>query len=96
MVHKYSEDSLRFLIAFFSHKERCRQNATSHLGLNSQSCQGYFYKVPPLKQGRRWFLESGTAIERRRRSPSAEGTSGGRAREGVCPLSLGGLGGSPP
>ena len=50
MVHKYSEDSLRFLIAFFSHKERCRQNATSHLGLNSQSCQGYFYKVPPLNE----------------------------------------------
>ena len=30
-------------------------------------------------QGRRRLFESGTAIERRQRSPSAEGTSGGRA-----------------
>ena len=37
------------------------------------------------KQGRRQLLESGTAIERIRRTPSAEGTSGGRAREGVRP-----------
>ena len=33
-------------------------------------------------QGRRRLLESGTAIER---SPSAEGTSGGRAQEKVRP-----------
>ena len=46
-------------------------------------------------QGRRRLLESGTAIERRRRSPSAEDTSGGRARGGHVPLSLGGLGISP-
>ena len=36
-------------------------------------------------QGRRRLLESGTAIERRRRSRSAEGTSVERAREGVRP-----------
>ena len=34
-------------------------------------------------QGRRRFLKSGTAIERHRRSARAEGSSGGRAREGV-------------
>ena len=33
-------------------------------------------------QGRRRFLKSGTAIERHRRSARAEGSSGGRAREG--------------
>ena len=44
-------------------------------------------------QGRRRLFESGTAIERRRRQPSAEGTSGGRAREGVRPPSFGGGGG---
>ena len=43
-------------------------------------------------QGRRRFLESGTAIERRRRSPSVEGTSGGRAREGVSPPLVRGFG----
>ena len=32
--------------------------------------------------GCRRFLESGTAIESRRGSPSAKGMSGGRAREG--------------
>ena len=34
-------------------------------------------------QGRRRLFECGTAIERRPRSPSVEGTSGGRAGEGV-------------
>ena len=47
---------------------------------------------PSTFQGRRRLFESGTAIERRRRAPSAEGTSGGGgAREGYDPLSLGGL-----
>ena len=52
----------------------------------------------PSKQGRRRLFESGTAIERRRRSLSAECTSGGggRAREGVSSLSLGGFWGPPP
>ena len=44
-------------------------------------------------QGRRWLFESGTAIERRRRSPSAKGMSGGRAREGVRPPLVRGGGG---
>ena len=45
-------------------------------------------------QGCRRLFESGTAIQRHRRSPSAEGTSGGRAREGVRPpLFRGGGGG---
>ena len=47
-------------------------------------------------QGRRRLLESGTAIERFRLSPSAEGTSGGRAREGVRPPLVKGVWGSPP
>ena len=47
-------------------------------------------------QGRRRFLESGTAIERRRISPSAEGTSGGRAREGVRPPLVRGVWGISP
>ena len=38
------------------------------------------------KQGRRRVLKSGTAIERHRRSARAEGSSGGRAREGESPL----------
>ena len=46
-------------------------------------------------QGRRRLLESGTAIERRRRSPSAEGTSGGEHERGYDPFSLGGLGDLP-
>ena len=33
-------------------------------------------------QGRRRYLKNDTAIERRRRSARAEGSSGGRAREG--------------
>ena len=49
-----------------------------------------------IMQGRRRLFKSGTAIKRRRRSPSAEDMSGGRAREGVWPLWLGGFGGSPP
>ena len=36
----------------------------------------------PFKQGRRRLFESGTAIERRRRSPSAECTSGGEHERG--------------
>ena len=58
----------------------------------------FTYHAPPwplrslIILGRRRFYESGTAIERRRRSPSAEGTSEKRAREGVRPLSLGGGG----
>ena len=40
-----------------------------------------------IAQGRRRFLKSGTAIERRRRSARAEGSSGRRAREGSYPLS---------
>ena len=46
-----------------------------------------------MLQGRRRLLESGTAIGRRRRSPSAEGTSGGRAREGIRLPLVGGGGG---
>ena len=47
-------------------------------------------------QGRRRLLKVVcTAIERLRRSPSGEGTSGGRARGGYVPLSLGGLGDLP-
>ena len=44
-----------------------------------------FGSVTKKIQGRRRLLESGTAIERFRRSPSAKGTSGGSAREGVRP-----------
>ena len=40
-------------------------------------------------QGRRRHFESGTALERRRRSTSAEGTSGGEHERGYVPLSLG-------
>ena len=47
-------------------------------------------------KGRRCFLKSGTAIERRRRSARAEGSSGGRAREGVIPLFLRGVWGISP
>ena len=36
-------------------------------------------------QGRRRLLKSGTAIERHGRSARAEGSSGGRAQEGVTP-----------
>ena len=36
-----------------------------------------------LRQGRRRLLESGTAIERRRRLPCAEGTSGGEHERGT-------------
>ena len=39
-------------------------------------------------QGRRRLLESGTAIKRRRRSPSVEGTCGGELERGYVPLSL--------
>ena len=44
--------------------------------------RGYFSVVG---QGRRRFLKSGTAIERRRRSAKAKGPSRGRAREGNYP-----------
>ena len=47
-------------------------------------------------QGRRRLLESGTAIERRRCSPSAEGMSGGEHERGYGPLWFGGFGGCPP
>ena len=43
---------------------------------------------PPKAQGRRRLFESGTAIERRRRSSNVEGMSGGgggEARDGVRP-----------
>ena len=41
-------------------------------------------------QGRRRLLKSGPAMKRRRRFTSAEGTSGGRAREGgIPPLVMG-------
>ena len=42
---------------------------------------------PPNQQGRRRVLKSGTAIERHRCSPSAEGTSGGEHERGFDPLS---------
>ena len=49
-----------------------------------------------LLQGRRRVLESGTAIERHRRSARAEGTSRGRAREGdFSPVRKGGSGDLP-
>ena len=41
-----------------------------------------------ISQGRRRFLESGTASERHRRSARAEGPSRGRAREGEFPPPL--------
>ena len=47
-------------------------------------------------QGRRRLFESGTAIERRRPSPSVKGTSGGRAREGVRPPLVRGVWGISP
>ena len=47
-------------------------------------------------QGRHRLFESGTAIERRRRPPSAEGTSGGRTQEVIrSPLVRGVWGISP-
>ena len=49
-----------------------------------------------LKQGRRRFLKSGTAIERHRRSARAEGSSRGRAREGVIPPLVRGVRGISP
>ena len=60
--------------------------------------QESIHQVPNLTQdtqGRRRLLESGTAFERRRRSPSAEGTCGGEHERGYNPLSLGGLGDLP-
>ena len=50
-------------------------------------CQNVFV----INQGRRRFLKSGTAIERLRRSARAEGSSQGRAREGVIPLFVRGV-----
>ena len=47
-------------------------------------------------QGRRRFLKSGTAIERHRRCARAEGSSGGRAREGVIPPLVRGVQGTSP
>ena len=47
-------------------------------------------------QGCLRILKSDTAIERHRRSPSAEGTSRGRAREGDESPSRKGGGGYPP
>ena len=47
-------------------------------------------------QGRRRFLKSGTAIECRRRSARAEGSCGGRAREGVIPPLVRGVRGISP
>ena len=44
-----------------------------------------------MQQGCRRLFESGTAIERRRCSPSAEGTSGGEQERGYVPHSLGGF-----
>ena len=51
-----------------------------------------------MVQGRRRVLKSGTAIERHRCSPSAEGTSGGeheRGSKGLTPSPKGGLGDLP-
>ena len=48
-----------------------------------------------MLQGRRRLFESGTAIQRRRCSPSVKGTSGGEHERGLDPLSLGGLGDLP-
>ena len=47
-------------------------------------------------QGRRRFLKSGTAIERRMPCARAEGPRRGRPREGDFPPSRKGVGGSPP
>ena len=49
-----------------------------------------------FRQSRRRFLKSGTAIERHRRSVRAEGSSGGRAREGVKPPLVRRVRGIPP
>ena len=49
-----------------------------------------------IRQGRRRFLKSGTAIERHRRSARAEGSSRGRAREGVKPPFVRGVRGISP
>ena len=49
-----------------------------------------------MLQGRRRYLKSGTAIERHRRSAMAEGSSGGRAREGVIPPLVRGVRGISP
>ena len=47
-------------------------------------------------QGRRRILKSGTAIERHKSSARAEGSSGGRAREGFIPPLVRGVGGNSP
>ena len=47
-------------------------------------------------QGRRRLLKSGTAIERHRHSARAEGSSGGRAREGEIPPLVRGVRGTSP
>ena len=47
-------------------------------------------------QGRRRFLKSGTAIERRRRSARAKSPSRGREREGDYPLFVRGVRGTSP
>ena len=56
--------------------------------------------MPDMKtekvQGRRRFLKSGTANERHRRSARAEGSSWGRAREGIIPPLVRGFGGISP
>ena len=49
------------------------------------------HKLDNSYQGRCRFLKSGTAIERHRRSARAEGSSGGRAREGVIPPLVSGV-----
>ena len=68
------------------------------MGYEIEQCQSeqlknsFFIKT----QGLRRLLESGTAIEHLRCSPSANGTRGGRGREGVdLPPLVRGFGGTP-
>ena len=51
--------------------------------------------IKGLLQGRRRFFESGTAIEDRRCSSSADGTRGERTRGGLTSSRKGGLGEHP-
>ena len=64
--------------------------------ISSSPDPGVQGKKCPWLQGRRCFLKSGTAIERHRRSASSEGSSGGRAREGVIPPLVRGVRGISP
>ena len=57
------------------------------LAFKINMCTNSYLSGLPNLQGRRRLLKSGPAMKYQRHLTSAEGTSWGRAREGVLPLS---------